>query len=80
MNNIVDSATLLNILAVWDRFIKHKVRIIACGGTALTLLNVKASTKDIDLLIPDPNEYKYLIKSLIGLGYERETGAGWRKD
>jgi len=43
-------------------------------------LPITRSTKDIDLLIPDPNEYKYLIKTLIELGYERETGTGWRKD
>ena len=65
MNNRVDKTTLLNILARWDRFIKRKVRIIACGGTALTLLNVKESTKDIDLLIPNPNEYKYLLATLV---------------
>jgi hypothetical protein len=80
MNNRVDKTTLLNILARWDRFIKRKVHIIACGGTALTLLNVKASTKDIDLLIPDPNEYKYLLATLVDLGYKQETGTGWRKD
>lgn len=80
MNNRIDKRFLLNILAGWDRFIKRKVRIVACGGTALTLLNVKASTKDIDLLIPAPNEYKYLVKIIIDLGYERKTGTGWQKD
>jgi hypothetical protein len=64
----------------WDRFLKRKVRIIACGGTALTLLNVKASTKDIDFLIPDSKEYKYLVKTITDLGYERKTGTGWQKE
>jgi len=27
-----------------------RVHLIACGGTALTLLNIKESTKDITLL------------------------------
>jgi len=36
--------------------------MIACGGTALTLLNLKESTIDIDLLIPEPDEDKNIIK------------------
>lgn len=40
---------LLDKISAWDSFLKRKVRLIACGGTALTLLGVKSSTKDIDL-------------------------------
>jgi len=76
----VDKTTLLKNLSAWDRFMKRKVRIIACGGTAMTLINIKASTKDIDLLIPEPKEYKYLVNTIIDLGYERKTGTGWQKD
>lgn len=76
----VDKTTLLKNLSAWDRFLKRKVRIIACGGTAMTLINIKASTKDIDLLIPEPKEYKYLVNTIIDLGYERKTGTGWQKD
>ena len=63
----------------WNRFIKRKVRLIACGGTALTLLNIKPSTKDVDFMVPVESEYKYLIKTLIDLGYEQTTGSGWKK-
>lgn len=76
----VDKTTLLKNLSAWDRFLKRKVRMIACGGTAMTLINIKASTKDIDLLIPEPKEYKYLVNTIIDLGYERKTGTGWQKD
>ena len=76
----VDKTTLLKNLSAWDRFLKRKVRIIACGGTAMTLINIKASTKDIDLLIPEPKEYKYLVNTIIDLGYEKKTGTGWQKD
>lgn len=76
----VDKTTLLKNLSAWDRFLKRKVRIIACGGTAMTLINIKASTKDIDLLIPEPKEYKYLVNTIIDLGYERKAGTGWQKD
>ena len=43
---------LLQTLGAWNGFLNKKVHLIACGGTALTLLGVKESTKDVDLLIP----------------------------
>lgn len=42
---------LLDILEQWNRFLKRKVHLIACGGTAMTLLDVKASTKDVDRFV-----------------------------
>ena len=77
---IIKTSELLNTLSIWNRFLKRRVHLIACGGTALTLINLKESTIDIDLLIPKPDEYKYLIKTLIDLGYEQKTGTGWQKD
>ncbi len=44
----LDKKVLLEVLAQWNNFIKRKIHLIACGGTALTLLGVKASTKDVD--------------------------------
>lgn len=35
----------------------------------MTLLGIKDSTKDIDLIVPDTKEYKYLIGMLEALGY-----------
>ena len=54
--------------------------MIACGGTALTLLGVKASTKDIDLIVPDLAEYEYLINILKQLGYKSASGWGWMRE
>ncbi len=76
----IDKETLLNILSIWDGFLKRRVRLITCGGTALTLLNIKESTKDIDFLIPDEKEYGYLIKTLKDMGYKQKTGMGWGRD
>ena len=70
---------LLERLSVWDGFLKRKIRLIACGGTALTLLDIKASTKDVDLIAPDGGEYRYLIEVLKDLGYAQATGAGWER-
>jgi len=75
----LDKKILLDELGQWNRFIKRKVHLIACGGTALTLLDIKPSTKDVDLMVPVESEYTYLIKVLKDLGYEQTTGSGWRK-
>lgn len=68
------------MLAAWDGFLQRKVHLIACGGTAMTLLGVKESTKDIDLVVPEENEYDYLVKTLPELGYRNASGWGWARD
>jgi hypothetical protein len=75
----LNKQTLLDELGQWNRFIKRKVHLIACGGTALTLLDIKPSTKDVDFMVPVEAEYKYLIKILKDLGYEQKTGSAWQK-
>lgn len=75
----VDKAGLLVRISAWDNFLKRKVHLIACGGTALTLLGVKASTKDIDLMVPDLDEHDYLIGILKQLGYKPASGWGWER-
>ena len=60
----LDKNKLLDTLVQWNRFLKRKVHLIACGGTALTLLDVKPSTKDVDFMVPQKREYNYLIKIL----------------
>ncbi len=73
----IDKQRLLDEIGGWDGFLRKRVRLIACGGTALTLLDIKASTKDVDLLIPDMGEYEHLIAVLKQLGYKPASGAGW---
>jgi len=75
----IDKQGLLDELSVWDGYVKRKVHLIACGGTAMTLLDVKESTKDIDLLIPNEDEYDYLIRILKQVGYKSVTGSGWAR-
>ena len=52
----ISGIDLLDTLENWDSLMNFRVRMIACGGTALTLLNIKESTKDIDLIVPEKNE------------------------
>ena len=76
----INKDSLLTTLSIWDRYLKRKVHLIACGGTALTLLDVKESTKDIDIIVPEEKEYRYLIKILLDLWYESTTGTGWTRN
>lgn len=71
---------LLDILVEWNRFLKRKVHLIACGGTAMTLLGVKPSTKDVDFMVPKVREHDYLMKQLKALGYKRTTASGWMRN
>ena len=75
----LDKNDLLNVLSAWNRFLKRKIHLIACGGTALTLLDIKSSTKDIDFIVPVEKEYDYLIKTIQDLGYKPVTGVGWSR-
>jgi hypothetical protein len=68
---------LINIRE-WNRFIKRKVHLIACGGTALTLLGIKESTKDVDFMVPNATEYDYLTKILKDIGF-KQNGYSWIK-
>jgi hypothetical protein len=76
----IDKEELLKTFIVWNRFLKKKVHLIACGGTAMTLLGVKESTKDIDLMAPKIVEYEYLCNILKQLGYKSASGWGLQKD
>jgi len=75
----IDKQGLLDSISAWDSFLKRKVHLIACGGTAMTLLGVKASTKDIDLLVPNEDEHQYLLDTLQQLGYISVSGWGWAR-
>jgi hypothetical protein len=68
---------LLDRLRIWNAHLHRRVHLIACGGTAMTLLGVKDSTKDIDIMVPDTKEHDYLIRKLQDLGYRGVTGYGW---
>ena len=72
---------LKQTLAAWDRLLPGRgtVHLIACGGTALSLLGYKETTKDVDFMVPVEKEYQRLVKFLIRAGYARQTGTGWKR-
>ena len=57
----VTADELRQTLASWDALFpgRGKIRLVACGGTALSLLGYKESTKDVDFLVPNEQEYKH---------------------
>ena len=67
---------LLETIDNWERLINFRVRLIGCGGTALTLLEIKESTKDIDMIVPVEKEYERLLIFLQSIGYQ-EKGNGF---
>ncbi|PNU19743.1 hypothetical protein C2E25_11145 [Geothermobacter hydrogeniphilus] len=71
---------LLEVLQGWNRVLRRKVHLIACGGTAMTLMGVKPSTRDVDFMVPQLVEYSYLVNRLANLGYRPVTGSGWQRD
>ena len=75
----LDKYQLLDILREWNRFLRRKVQLIACGGTAITLIGAKPSTKDVDFMVPIAGEYAYLTKQLKAFGYRQITGSGWER-
>ena len=70
---------LLDTLDNWNSLMNFRVSLIACGGTALTLLKIKESTRDIDFTVSMHKEYDRLMKFLGDLGYE-EKGGGLAHD
>jgi hypothetical protein len=64
----------MDTLDNWDALMNFRVHLIACGGTAMTLLKIKDSTKDIDFIVPKENEYQRLMKFLKHLNYGDKGG------
>lgn len=58
-----ENKRLLDFLEEIDKILSQKIIITAVGGTAMTLLNLKTSTIDIDFEVSDADE-KILKKAL----------------
>ncbi len=48
----LDNTKLLDFLGEIDKELERKIVIVAVGGTGMTLLNAKPSTRDVDFTIP----------------------------
>jgi hypothetical protein len=71
----ITSRQLIDTIDNWESLINFKVKLIGSGGTALTLLGIKESTKDIDMIVPMQKEYERLLTFLRSIGY-KDMGNG----
>lgn len=62
----LDKSELMGLLAAVDKELERKIVLVAAGGTAMTLLDVKPSTIDIDFTGPqdDIKEFNKIEKSI----------------
>ena len=73
----VNAEELFELLRSISKFIEKKVRMYALGGTALTILNIKASTRDIDVNIDAREEYEYICRIFEDMGFEKTGTYRW---
>jgi len=64
----LDKSRLLDFLAVLDVELNRKITVVAVGGTAMTLLDLKPSTVDIDFTVPS-TDYDDFNKALANLSH-----------
>ena len=55
----LDRSKLIGFLEEVEKELSRSITLVAVGGTALTLLGVKPSTRDIDFTIPDEDYYEF---------------------
>lgn len=62
----LNKKTVFEFLEEVDRELNRKITLVAVGGTAMTLLNVKPSTIDVDFTGPgdDIEEFKLALKNV----------------
>ncbi len=60
----VPKESLIALIHAIDQNLEKTIEIYAVGGTAMTLLNLKASTKDIDFNLKDDSSKIIFKKAL----------------
>jgi predicted nucleotidyltransferase len=70
----VGPGKLIETLLEFDRHLGRSITVVAVGGTALTLLGEKESTKDIDVCFESEGDMSRFVKVAGRLGYRMESG------
>ena len=70
----VGGKKLTDVLLEFDRYLSRRMTMVAVGGTALTLLGKKESTKDIDLCFPTEKDSRAFSELAKRLGYQEKSG------
>lgn len=69
---------LYALLESISTYMEKEVEVYALGGTALTILGLKSSTKDVDFNVDSTEQYTYLIKLFKDLGFEEIGSIRWQ--
>ncbi len=72
----INADALFELINSISKFVDIEINLYALGGTALTILNIKKSTLDVDINIESYNEYIYICKLFENLNFERK-GIRW---
>lgn len=67
---------LLELIEEIDPYVTTSVKLIAVGGTAMTLQGLKDSTIDVDFNIPNQAEYEHFKKTLEKIGFKNIRPGG----
>lgn len=75
---LLDRNLLIDFLKLVDKELKEEIRIIAVGGTAMTLLELKSSTIDVDFDFPTKNDLELfqMAKMAVSTGYRVDVFLG----
>ena len=68
---------LFELLGSLSKYIEEKIKMYALGGTALTILKLKPSTRDIDINISSDKEYHYVCKIFEQIGFKKIGTIRW---
>lgn len=62
----IDKTKLLAFLEIAGKELNGRITLVAAGGTAMTLLDIKPSTVDIDFTGPraDISEFEHALKNI----------------
>ena len=70
-NKELDKSVLFNLLKNFDEETAQKITLVAVGGTAMTLLNLKSSTMDIDFTVPTKDKPEFdRVRNIVPHGFK----------
>ena len=73
----INAEELFELIESISKFIEKEIKMYVLGGTALTILNIKKSTRDVDINIESNSEYKYICKIFEQIGFEKKGPIRW---
>lgn len=71
---------LVRLLRTVDEDLDRRITLVLIGGTALTFLGIKDSTRDIDINIPRRADLKELARVFTALGFQGGDDVRWITD